>query len=183
MNINTLNNYLKTTFIVLVLLHSKHLYSQKASLNYGDSKVFFGISSTEFLNAFPDYKIDSESGEPSGITIYFKKIEGSDDYGSNYWFITYFKFFNNKLFMMEINDRWSPEKYANIIKDIVNQFQIIKEENTFDDEVGGSVVKELKNGLLKGYFIDCEEAAIFKCYDTELIKEVRIKTPEYEKNY
>jgi len=167
----------------VILACSNVIYSQNASLNYNGTKIAFGISSSEFLNAFSDYKINNESVEPSGITVYSKTIEGIGDYGSNYWFITYFKFFNDKLYMIEINDRWSPEKYANIIKDIVNQFQIIKEENTFDDEVGGSVVKELKNGLLKGYFIDCEEAAIFKCYDTELIKEVRIKTPEYEKNY
>jgi len=178
-----MKNLLKAVVILLVSLCSQYVYSQNTSLYYSGTKIVFGISSSEFLNAFSDYKINNESGEPSGITVYSKTIEGIDDYGSNYWFITYFKFFDDKLFMMEINDRWSPEKYANMTKDIVNQFQIVKEESTYDDEVGGSVVKELKNGLLKGYFIDCEEAAIFKCYHTELIKEVRMKTPEYEKNY
>lgn len=172
-----MKNLIGVFFFVFSIFIAQTIYSQNISLSFMGSEVVFGSASSDFLSSYTKYKIDNEASEPANIVVYKNEIEGTVEYGGSYWFKIYFKFYNDKLFMMEISERWAPEKYTNELTNLVKQFKIVKEEN--NDEEGGWFNQELKKGKLKGSFSGGGEATFFKCYDINVLKEIRKQNPNY----
>lgn len=132
--------------------------------------ITFRNTEEQFLKENPEYKLCVDKSEIRDMKIYCKEIDTTDATGNELHFKIYLKFFNNKLFAMNIDERWMPDKYTNIIEELVKEFKTVREEK---NEGQGWFRYELEKGALKGNYIADSHGSLFYCYDEEISKEVK----------
>ena len=172
-----MKKYIFITTILLLVFNLKFATSQNQSINFNGNDIVFSCSSEVFLSTFFDYSLCIDENQYERINVYCKILKGEIEYGEYYWIKTYFKFYDDKLFEIYINEQWVPEEYLEIINKLVKQFKVVREE--YNDEEGGWFKQELKKDNLKGIYRGGSEATFFNCYDTNIIKEVKEQYPNY----
>jgi len=83
---------------------SKELTPTGESINYIDRKIVFGSSASEFLKANSDFKLCADASEYEKIKVYCKLMEETDANGNMINYKTYYSFFNDELFEMNISE-------------------------------------------------------------------------------
>lgn len=169
----------KILLLLLLIFVCKVVHAQNQSINFMGKNITFGSSTSDFLVANSDYQLYNGGKLFEGIKVYHKNIEGTTENGSNYWFRIYFKFYNDKLFEMEFNEYWTPKEYIKAIQNLINQFNIVKEES--NDDEGGWYKQYLEKDNLSGIYTGGGEGSVFTCNGTNILKEVLKNYPNYGK--
>ena len=167
----------KIYLILILIVVCKVVHAQNESIIFMGKQITFGLSSAEFLNDNVGYNLNTDGNKYGEIKVYYKSI--SEEIESNSWFIIYVKFYNNKLFEMQIDERWAVMEDVKSIQELIKQFKVIKEETNNDE--GGWYKQYLEKGKLRALYGGAGEGSFFTCNEIELLKEVQKKYPDYGK--
>lgn len=151
------------------------VYSQGQSLHFSGNKIIFGSTSAEFTNTYSDYQFCVDENSLENIKVYCKNIKGGEDQSFSFNINVYF--LNDELFLINIDEWFAPENYREVIRDLVKQFKVTKEESS--DEEGGWFHQDLKKGKLKGSYDEADAASKFKCYDANIMTKAKQQYPEF----
>lgn len=161
--------------VLIVFFISCAAYSQNQSFNFNGNKIIFGSTTADFLQAYPDYQLIQNENSNDDIKICYRNIEGGND--QSYWFKTNVYFLKDELFMISIDEWFAPENYRDIIRNLLKQFKVTKEESS--DEEGGWFHQDLKKGKVKASYDEADAASKFNCYDENIMAKVKELYPGF----
>lgn len=152
-------------------------FSQSQSLNLEGNKIIFGSTSAEFINVYSDYQLCTDENSSESVKVYCKNIKGDED--RSFYFNINVYFLNDELFFVKIDEWFAPEDYRDIVRNLVKQFKVTKEESSHEE--GGWFHQDLKKGKLKGSYDEADAASMFKCFEVNIMAKVKQQYPNFEK--
>lgn len=168
----------KNIFSILFLLVVTGVtFSQSQTINMNGKKIIFGSTSAEFMNVQSDFQLCTDENSFESIKVYCNNIKGGDDQSFSFSINVYF--LNDELFLVKIDEWFAPEDYRDIIRKLVKQFKVTKEESS--DEEGGWFHQDLKKGKLKGSYDEADAASRFKCFEVNIMAKVKQQYPDFDK--